>query len=193
MAATSIAVVYAEKSGIIRRFYSADTDEELLRAVGTGPGEKAIFLSFKDYSLKNDEEIRAAVAKVIGEPTKSGRCVEIDPKGVVVNCYHADPEIDQPLDAANVMEEHDVADIGHVKLKTTGEFVSPDPVVVPTAKEALDQATLYAATLTELTGKIMSAEEIQASADSTVALKTEQSQKAALAVAQVSAAEATPG
>jgi hypothetical protein len=77
----------------------SDTDAAIL-SYRPLPGERTIKASYASFLSLGPV---ALLASLIGAPTKSTRCVETDSNGIVQKVYHADPAIDTPFTAGNLL------------------------------------------------------------------------------------------
>jgi hypothetical protein len=103
MAATQIGIVYATGSGILRRLIVPDDDAELVDKHPVALGETMLVVSAK--TIKNQADVEAAVALVIGKPVPSARCAVVDAAGTVVNVIMADPALDSVSGATLVLDQ----------------------------------------------------------------------------------------
>lgn len=91
MAATKLIVIYASRSGILRRKIIPDDDAQL-DLHQPGPGESRLLLPLD--RRHDDAACRAAVEEATGVTPPSGRCAVLDDNGQVVAICHADPALD---------------------------------------------------------------------------------------------------
>lgn len=97
-------IVYATKSGIIRRVIVPTNDTELTDPRHAGRGETLIIVDRK--SLRSLNDIEAAVAKSFGKKPADSRCVVVDEKtAMVVGNIHCDPELDALPDLLLLLHE----------------------------------------------------------------------------------------
>lgn len=147
----TVAVVYASGSKTIRRIIVSD-DDAVAKATLV-PGEAVIEVPFDIYNKSNDADLRAYLAKAIGEPKQDTRCVEIDASGAVVAVYAADPEIDKPLlNASNVIELHADAVVGDQKVG--GVFPVKQGLLTPEQQKAYDDHVARLAKFDAGSGKL---------------------------------------
>jgi hypothetical protein len=123
-----IAVVYGSASKLVRRVIVSD--ELKFDAVPVVDGEAVFEISDDEYAKFGPDDLCMHITKTLGEPTITGRCVELDDTGKVVGVLRADPEIDKAPAAKNTLVLHDKAEIGDVKVGAV--FVSTKPVVEAT-------------------------------------------------------------
>lgn len=116
-------VIYGEQSKQIRQVVLATKEVhfEIIK------GEAYVETPLEEYAVADGGKLRQWLNQKIGAPANSGRCIEVDKNGTVVNVYIADPLLDKPLNPANTMEYHETATIGDAKVK--GQF--PPPPVIP--------------------------------------------------------------
>lgn len=108
MAATTIGIVYATKSGTLRRWIEPDEDSDLPDKHPVSRGETMIIVDAD--TIKSANDIEAAVAQAIGREVPSARCVVVDKTGTVVDAIMADPDLDLIPGVTLVTSE--VADVG---------------------------------------------------------------------------------
>jgi hypothetical protein len=105
--AIRLAVIYATRSGILRRKIILD-DESQLDLHQPGPGESLLLLP--SSAPFDDASCRAAIAAATGVEPLTGRCCIIDVGGNVVGVCNADPALD--THPAGQLIAHDVAGPG---------------------------------------------------------------------------------
>lgn len=89
---TKVGIVYAAKSGILRRYIYPTDDAELAQPWHVGQGEAMLVVDQKVISGPQDIwiELSAHLGKVIPDAT----CAVLDKAGVVVGTVMADPALD---------------------------------------------------------------------------------------------------
>jgi hypothetical protein len=95
--ASKVGVVYAVKSGILRRWIIPD-DDAGLQHHPVSPGEAMLVVdraSLPPDPLQVQPFVEAAIARATGKGVPSPRCAVVDAAGDVVAVIMADPDIDQ--------------------------------------------------------------------------------------------------
>lgn len=134
--ATSVGIVYATGSGIVRRVIVPTIDTELDHPSHVGPQEAMLKIATPKVIRRDGypdlAAARAHVALVTGKPSPSGRCAVVT-NGLVTGIIMADPDIDAIPGAVLVLSE--VAQVGW----TTRGGVLTTPVV---ASNSADTGTI---------------------------------------------------
>lgn len=137
---TCVFVVYRTASKWPSRIFVTDEEKVIaaLREQAQKPTDDrgVIEIPFSEYSEANDAEVRAFLAKAIGEPAPAVRIVAVDAEGTVVHVTeHPEPErfIAQRSAADGVQYEvHDKAKHGAMKL-SEGVFLNPPEEIAAVA------------------------------------------------------------
>ena len=168
MTATTIGIVHATNSCMIRRVIYPDSDDQLAKQNWAGPGESLLIVDAK--TIATNDDLAAAVQLATGQKPMDFNVAVVDEKGTVVSLIKADPTLDTIPGATLIAAPEGVA-AGASYDEKTASFTIPETLIPATVDKTTGLPIAEKIIPAQILPAIDAVAEIQA-AQETAALKS---------------------